>query len=102
MIEKDLFQQAPGLYMHMDTPMHLYPMYLNTHAHMHTYHTHIHMPKKKKKKSVFIDRMSGVQDMGLSQVYLQSQVIEKLRQEDGLSPGIGVIVKLSSETNKEM
>lgn len=100
MIEKDLFQQAPGLYMHMDPPMHLYPMYLNTHAHMHTYHTHIHMPKKKK--SVFIDRMSGVQDMGLSQEYLQSQVIEKLRQEDGLSPGIGVIVKLSSETNKEM
>lgn len=61
-----------------------------------------HRDTCQKKKSVFIDRTSGVQDMGLSQVHLQSQVIEKWRQEDGLSPGIGVIVKLSAETNKEM
>lgn len=86
--------------MHMDPPTCLHPMHSNTRAHMHTYHTHTYTCQKKK--SAFIDRTPGVQDMGLSQVHLQSQVIEKLRQEDGLSPGLGVIVKLSSETNKEM
>lgn len=90
-MRKSFLYQASGLYMHTAPPTHLYPTRTN---HPYTYHRHIHRPKEKKKKYVFIDRMNGIQDAGLSQVHLQPQLIERLSLEGDLGPGLGVIVKL--------